>query len=126
MFQPAPTSRTYINYSSNLTVFFKFCNERALEPLEATPVDIAHYIAWLGLRGIVSATTLTPHLSAINRFLQDHALPPAALGPLVARVRKGLMNCQADTAPLPERMSLPAPVALAILELDESLFVRTA
>jgi hypothetical protein len=73
----------------------------------------------------MSATKLTPYLSAINRFLQDHALPPVALGPLVAGVRKGLMNCQTDTAPLPERLPLPAPVALAILELGEKLLPET-
>ena len=28
--------------------------------LEATPVDITSYIAWLGLRGTVSASSLTP------------------------------------------------------------------
>ena len=72
----------------------------------------------------MAATSLTPYLSAINRFLQDHALPPVALGSLVAGVRKGLTNCQVDTAPLPERLPLPAPVALAILELGERL-IRT-
>ena len=125
LFQSALTSGTYVHYSSNLTGFFKFCTEHSLEPLEVTPVDIARYIAWLGLRGTVSATSLTPYLSAINRFLQDHARPPVALGPLVAGVRKGLMNCQNDTAPLPERLPLPAPVALAILELGESLLAWT-
>jgi hypothetical protein len=125
LFQSALTSGTYVHYSSNLTGFFKFCSEHALEPLATTPVDIARYIAWLGLRGTVSATSLTPYLSAINRFLQDHALPPVALGPLVAGVRKGLMNCQTDTAPLPERLPLPAPVALAILELGEKLLPET-
>ena len=89
-------------------------------------MDIARYIALLGLRGTVSATSLTPYLLAINWFLQDHALPPVALGPLVACVRKGLMNCQTDTVPLPERLPLPAPVALAILELGEKLLTETA
>ena len=70
-------------------------------------------------------TSLTPYLSGINRFLQDNALPPVALGPIVAGVRKGLMNCHTDTAPLPERLPLPAPVALAILELGEQLLIKT-
>jgi hypothetical protein len=73
----------------------------------------------------VSATILTPYLSTINRFLKDHALPPVALGPLVAGARKGLMNCQTNTAPLPERLPLPAPVTLAILELGEKLLTET-
>ena len=39
----------------------------------------------------------------------------------MAGVRKGLTNCQVDTAPLPERLLLSAPVALVILELGEGL-----
>ena len=97
-----------------------------MEPLATTPLDIARYIAWLGLRGTVSATSLTPYLSAINTFLQDLALPPVALAPLVAGVRRWLMNCQADTAPVPEKMPLPAPIALAILELGKKLLTETA
>jgi hypothetical protein len=53
--------------------------------------------------------------------MQDHALPPVALGTLVSGVRKGLENCQEDLCPLPQRLSLPAPVALEILELAECL-----
>ncbi len=57
----------------------------------------------------------------MNRLLHDHALPPVALGPLVARVRKGLENCQKDTRPLPNLLALPDPVVLAILDLAERL-----
>ena len=46
LFSSALTSGTYVHYSSNLTGFFKFCSEHALEHLETTPVDIARYIAW--------------------------------------------------------------------------------
>ena len=53
--------------------------------------------------------------------MQDHALSPVALGPLVFGVRNGLENCQEDMAPLPQRLPLPASVALEILELAESL-----
>ena len=35
------------------------------------------------------------------------------------------MNCQTNTAPLPERLPLPAPVTLAILELGEKLLTET-
>ena len=89
-------------------------------------MGIARYIAGLGLYGTVSATSSIPYLSPIIKFLQDHALPPVALGLLVAGVQKGLMNCQTDTAPLPERLPLPAPVALAILEMGERLLTETA
>ena len=85
------------------------------------PIDIARYVAWLGQRGSVAAESLQPYLSAINRLLMDHALPPVALGPLVTGVRKGLSNCQEDSYPRPQRLPLPAPVALAILELAERL-----
>ena len=121
LFPSALTSGTYGHYSSNLTGFFKYCDLFVIEPLQVTPVDIARNIARLGQRGTVAATSLTPYLSAINNSLKDHALPPIALGSLVAGVRKGLTNCQLDTAPLPERLPLPAPVSLAILELGEAL-----
>ena len=124
LFQSALTFSTYVHYSSNLSGFFKFCNLFLIDPLQVTPVDIARCIAWLGQRGTVAATSLTPYLSAINRFLQDHALPLVALGSFVARVRKGLANCQIDTAPLPEWLPLPAPVAFAILELGERFSSR--
>ncbi len=58
-----------------------------------------------------------PYLYAISRLLLDHALPPDALGPLVTGVRKGLSNRQEDSQPRPQRLPLPAPIALAILEL---------
>jgi hypothetical protein len=60
--------------------------------------------------------TLKPYLSAINNFLLDHGKPPVALGLMVSGVRKGLANFDTDLAPTPERLPLPEPVALAILE----------
>ena len=69
----------------------------------------------------MAVESLLPYLSAINRLLLDNALPPVALGPLVTGVRKGLSNCQEDSQPRPQRLPLPAPVALAILELAERL-----
>jgi hypothetical protein len=35
------------------------------------------------------------------------------------------MNCQTGTAPLLDRLPLPAPVALAMLELGEKLLTKT-
>ena len=121
LFQSALQPGTYASYNSNLAGFFSYCQEYNLAPLDTTAIDIARYVAWLGERGTVAADSLQPYLSAINRFLQDHARPPVALGPLVTGVRKGLAQCQVDTLPLPERVPLPAPVALAILELAEGL-----
>ena len=123
LFQAATTEGTDKNYSSNLKSFFEFCNVSLLEPQGVTPIDIARYIVWLGQRGTVAAASLQPYLSAINKYLLDHALPPVALGPLVSGVRKGLANCQEDLAPQPQRLPLPAPVALKILELAERLLL---
>ena len=123
LFQSATTEGTDRNYSSNLKSFFQFCACSLLEPQGVTPIDIARYIAWLGQEGTVAAASLQPYLSSINKYLLDHALPPVALGPLVSGVRKGLANCQEDLAPQPQRLPLPAPVALKILELAERLLV---
>jgi len=91
-----------------------------MAPLDVSPVDIARYISWLGERGSVAATSLQPNLSTIKKFLQDHARPSVALGPLVSGVRKGLEKCHRDDNPTPERLPLPAPVALSILEGAEN------
>ena len=123
LFQSALTTRTRGNYSSNLASFYTFCDTSLLDPLAVGPIDIARYVAWLGQRGTVAAESLQPYLSAINRLLLDNALPPVALGPLVTGVRKGLSNCQEDSQPRPQRLPLPAPVALAILELAKRLLL---
>ena len=122
LFQSALATGTKGNYESNLGSFFSFCEEFLLDPLGVGPIDIAHYLAWLGQRGTIAAESLQPYLSAINRLLQDHARPPVALGPFVTGVRKGLANCQEDTAPQAKRLPLQAPVMLSILELAEGLF----
>jgi hypothetical protein len=109
------------NYSSNLGSYFKFCGELLLDPLTASPIDIARYVVWLGQRGTSAADSLQPYLLAINRLLQDHALLPVALGPLVTGVCNGLKNCQENTKPHPHRLPLPAPVALVILELAKRI-----
>ncbi len=69
----------------------------------------------------MAADSLQPYLSAVNNFLLDHAKPPVALGLMVSGVRNGLANCQTNLAPTAERLPLPAPVALAILEKAELL-----
>ena len=65
----------------------------------------------------MDAASLQPYLSSINKYLQDHAQPLVALGLLVSGIHKELANCQENLAPLPQRLPLPAPVALEILEL---------
>ena len=121
LFQSSLQPGTLKNYGANLNGFFEFCDLNTIAPLDVSPVDIARYIAWLGERGTVAATSMQPYLSAINKFLQDHARPPVALGPLVSGVRKGLEKCQRDSTPTEERLPLPAPVALSILEEAENM-----
>jgi len=121
LFQSATTKGTDQNYTSNLKSNFEFCSISLLDPQKVSPIDIAWYITWLRKRGTVATASLQPYLSSINKFLQGHALHPVAIGPLVLGVRIGLENCQEDLDPLPQRLPLPAPVALEILELTESL-----
>jgi hypothetical protein len=82
-------------------------------------MDIVRYDAWLGQRGNVAAISLATYFSAIYMFLQ--ALPAVAVGSLSIGVREGLTNCQRNTAPLPQRLPLPAPIVLTILEMGERL-----
>lgn len=119
--QSALQPGSYKTYQSALQGFMEFCHEQNRPPLEVTPVDIARYIAWLGLQGTVAADSLQPYLSAINKFLQDHGREPVALGSLVGDVRKGLRNCQHDLTPKAVRVPLPAPVALSYLRLAEEM-----
>ena len=99
LFKSSLQPGTQRNYGAILARFFELCELNAIVPLEIFPMDIARYIAWLGERGTVAATSMQPYLSAINKFLQDHARPPVALGPLVSGVRKGLEKCQRDSTP---------------------------
>ena len=112
---------TYRNYGSHLTGFLRFLEEISVTPLDVTNAEIARYMAWMADQCTVAVDNLQPYLSAINKFLIDHDKSPVALGPLIDGVRKGLANCQRDLAPTPERLPLPAPVALANLAKAEAL-----
>jgi hypothetical protein len=89
LLQSALQPGTLKNYGSNLAGFLEFCDFYSITPLDVSPVDIARYISWPGERGTVASTSMQSYLSAVNGFLQDHARPPVALGPLVSGVRKG-------------------------------------
>jgi hypothetical protein len=73
------------------------------------------YTAWLGLLGIVAASSLQPYYSAVNKFFRDHQRPPIAVGELLADARRGLEILQHRLVPADTRLLLPAPVALDIL-----------
>ncbi len=45
LFQAALRPGTYKNYGSNMTSFFRFCEENAIAPLDVTNIDIARYLA---------------------------------------------------------------------------------
>jgi ADP-heptose:LPS heptosyltransferase len=51
---------------------------------------MARYIAWIGERGTIKATSLHPYLKAVIGFFKDHGAEPVAQGDLVAKVRRGL------------------------------------
>jgi len=121
LYQSSLQPGAYRNYGSDLSGFFKFCEESSINPLDITNAEIGRYVVWIADQDTVAAVSLQPCLSAINKFLLDHGKPPVALGPLIDGVHKGLANCQRILAPTPERLPLSAPVALAILEMTETL-----
>jgi hypothetical protein len=118
LFQTATTSNTGQNKSSNLIASSGFATCPSLTDY---PINIALYIVELGQKGTVAAGSLQPSLSSISKYLEEHALQPVALGPLVSRVRNYLANGQEDLVPLLQRLPLPATMALGILEFAEGL-----
>jgi site-specific recombinase XerD len=60
--------------------YFQFCEEQGLPPLAATAAAMARYIAWIGERGTVKATSMQPYLSAVNGFFKDHGAEHVAQG----------------------------------------------
>jgi hypothetical protein len=77
-------------YSNAIKSYFEFYEEQGLPPLAATIATMARYIAWIGERGIVKATSQQPYLSAVKGFFAYHGAEPIAQGDLVSKVRRGL------------------------------------
>ena len=46
------------NYTSNLKTFFELCDTSLIDPKQASPLDIARYIARLGKRGTMVVASL--------------------------------------------------------------------
>jgi hypothetical protein len=65
---------------------------------------MARYIAWIGERGTIKATSMQPYLSAVKGFFKDHGADPVAQGDLVAKVRRGLAASQVSLHPSRTRM----------------------
>jgi site-specific recombinase XerD len=65
-------------YNNAIKSYFKFCEEQGLPPLAATAATMARYIAWIGERGTIKATSLQPYFSTVNMFFKDHGAEPVA------------------------------------------------
>jgi len=108
-------------YNSAIKPYFQFCEEQGLPPLAATTATMARYIAWIGERGTIKATSLQPYLSAVNGFFKDHGAEPVAQGELVAKVRRGLAASQVSLQPSRTRLYLPARILVSSLRLAKDL-----
>jgi hypothetical protein len=82
---------------------------------------MAHYIAWIGDRGTIEATSLQPYLSTVNGFFKDHGAEYVAQGDLVAKVRRGLAASQVSLHPNRTRMYLPPRILVSSLRLAKDL-----
>jgi hypothetical protein len=117
----ACAKRTSDTYNSAIKPYFLLCEEQGLPPLAATAATMARYIAWIGERGTIKATSLHPYLSAVNGFFKDHGAEPIAQGDLVAKVRRGLVASQVSLQPSRTRMYLPAHIMVSSLRLAKDL-----
>jgi hypothetical protein len=108
-------------YNSAIKPYFQLCEEQGLPPLAATSAPMARYIAWIGERGTIKATSLQPYLSTLNGFYKDHGAEPVAQGDLVAKVRGGLAASQVSLKPSRTRMYLPAWILVSLLRLAKDL-----
>jgi site-specific recombinase XerD len=55
-------------YNNAIKPYFEFYEEQGLPPLAAKTATMARYIAWIGQRGTIKATSLQACLSAVNGF----------------------------------------------------------
>jgi hypothetical protein len=111
---PAPS--TYASYDIGLKESFKSCVEDGINPLNATPVNIVRYTAWLGRLGTISAALLQPYYSAINKLLSNHQRQPVPVGDLHADTRRGLVLRQQRLVTAATRVPLSVPVADDIMQ----------
>jgi hypothetical protein len=112
------TTSTYV---STIRLYFDFCEEHQLAPLDATPAHMARYVAWLGQLGTIKASSLQPYMSAVNGFFKDHGLEAVALGDLVASVRKGLAVSHAAIDDAPVRVHIPYSIVVKVLRMAQAL-----
>jgi hypothetical protein len=82
---------------------------------------MARYIAWIGERGTIKATSLQPYLLAVNGFFKDHGAELVAHSDVVTKVRRGLAASQVSLYPSPTLMYLPVRILVASLRFAKDL-----
>lgn len=90
---------TYQSYGQKLKKFARFCEQHGKSLTACTTHDILRYVAWLAHEGQVSADSMQPYLSAINKLYQDLGLPAIASGHLVSNTVKGFLGMQKRLVP---------------------------
>jgi hypothetical protein len=80
--------RTSRSYGSKWDAFQAWCTAQADSPsaVPAMTVTVLRYLADVGVRATVAASSLQPYLTAINAVYRDLILEPPALGPAASRI----------------------------------------
>jgi hypothetical protein len=108
-------------YSNATKPHLLFWEEQGLPPLAATAATMARYIAWIGERGTIKATSMQPYLSLVNGFFKDHGAKPVAQDDLVAKVRWGLAASQVSLHPCRTRLDLASRILVSSLRPAKDL-----
>ena len=109
---------TYNTYRTVLNSWAQFLASEGMEDiLHATTTTVLRYVAWLGLRGTVAASSMQVYLSGINAVQTDFDLPPIAQGKAVQDAVRGLAAAQQTMAPVVPRSPLPPGAVASILDL---------
>ena len=115
--------RTYGNYGPKVRLFLAFCQQEGLRLDGIGPAQMVRYVAFLGQRGTIAATSLRPYLAAPRALYTDLGLPPPdADSRWVAQAISGLRAHQRDTdPPRSRRHPLPAWLVYDALQTAEAI-----
>eukprot|EP00873_Tetraselmis_striata_P011431 jgi/Tetstr1/431695/TSEL_021220.t1 len=121
MLSSSLTAQTLKSYAGRLSQFTEFCHDSEnISPLEATTATVVRYVAWIGDRGHIGATSLQPYLSAINTLCELHNLDPIAKDIMhLTAARRGMMLRQRHMEAAPLRVPLSTGVAYNFVERAE-------
>jgi site-specific recombinase XerD len=108
-------------YSSAIKPYLQLYAEQGLPPLATTSATVARYIAWIGERGTIKATSMHPYFSVVNGFFKDHGAELVAQGDLVIKVRRGLAASKVFLHSSRTRMYLPSRILVSSLRLAKDL-----